>query len=401
MRTKKRTYEETHPWITFKADFGAAPLELWAMLGECQSKCEHLAGMPLRPDVAERMNRVYLAKGVHSTTAIEGNTLSEEDVLARIEGKLELPPSQNYLKNEIDNIIRACNQIVSVVCTMEAVPPISAAEIKKYNRQVLKDLAIADGGIAGELSPHMVVVGRYRGAPREDCDFLLNRLSEWLEADWTNGRAELVMYMAIVKAVLAHLYLAWIHYFADGNGRTARLVEYRILLASRVPKPAAHLLSNHYNATRAEYYRQLDAASRSRSIVNFVVYAVQGFRDGLREQIKHIRQQQLDVIWRNYVYDVFRDRSSSADKRRLRLVLDLSKLGKSVPRKMLTSISPKVAQLYSGRTGKTLTRDIKELTKLGLISWIPPSPAGTAGFKANTEVILGFLPLRTGDLKVD
>lgn len=68
--------------------------------------------------------------------------------------------------------------------------------------------------------------------------------------------------MAILKAIAAHLYLAWIHPF-DGNGRTARLMELRLLLAAGVTTPATHLLSNHYNLTRGEYYRQLDAASRT------------------------------------------------------------------------------------------------------------------------------------------
>ncbi len=30
---------------------------------------------------------------------------------------------------------------------------------------------------------------------------------------------------AILRAVLAHLYIAWIHPFGDGNGRTARLAK--------------------------------------------------------------------------------------------------------------------------------------------------------------------------------
>src|SRR5258708_25331431 len=90
----------------------------------------------------------------------------------------------------------------------------------------------------------------------------------------------------IIRAVIAHLYLAWIHPFGDGNGRTARLIEYRILLACGVPSPAVHLLSNHYNLTRTEYYRQLDRASGSKGeYIPFVEYAVQGFVDGLRQQL--------------------------------------------------------------------------------------------------------------------
>ena len=51
---------------------------------------------------------------------------------------------------------------------------------------------------------------------------------------------------------------------AMGNGRTARLAEFHHPGARRrFPSPATHLLSNHYNLTRADYYRQLDRSSRA------------------------------------------------------------------------------------------------------------------------------------------
>jgi len=82
----------------------------------------------------------------------------------------------------------------------------------------------------------------------------------------------------------------WIHPFGDGNGRTARLVEFQILLQAGIPSPAAHLLSNHYKQTRTEYYRQLATASRSGgNILPFIEYAVGGFVDGLKEQLALIR----------------------------------------------------------------------------------------------------------------
>ena len=51
-----------------------------AILGEAMSKCQHLAGVPLKPHRAEDMAAIYLARGVQATTAIEGNTLSTEEV---------------------------------------------------------------------------------------------------------------------------------------------------------------------------------------------------------------------------------------------------------------------------------------------------------------------------------
>ena len=92
-----RTYERTHPWIKFKADLSRFDYKLWIALGEAVSKCEHLANVPLQPNVAKELHFLYLAKGIRGTAAIEGNTLSEDEVKDRMEGKLVLPPSQEYL----------------------------------------------------------------------------------------------------------------------------------------------------------------------------------------------------------------------------------------------------------------------------------------------------------------
>ena len=75
-----RTHEETHPWINFTLDARSLNHTTWLLLGEAVSKMEHVAGVPLGPDAADRLHSVYLAKGVLATTAIEGNTLTEEEV---------------------------------------------------------------------------------------------------------------------------------------------------------------------------------------------------------------------------------------------------------------------------------------------------------------------------------
>ena len=63
-----RTYNKTHPWLTFKLDLRDAGHLLWLQLGEAASKCEHLCNAPLAQQTADRLNRVYLAKGAHATT---------------------------------------------------------------------------------------------------------------------------------------------------------------------------------------------------------------------------------------------------------------------------------------------------------------------------------------------
>ena len=228
-----RTFERTHPWLTFKADLRAASIELWLLLGECQSKCEQVAQVPLRPDTAQMLYHMHLAKGVHATTAIEGNTLSEEEVAKHLEGKLELPPSRRYLQQEIDNIVQGCSLIFERIAGGGGTE-LSADEILELNRIVLDKLDVAEEAVPGHLREYSVGVARYRGAPAEDCRYLVERLCAWLNDAHLFGVGNDIA-SAIIRAVLAHLYLAWIHPFGDGNGRTARLVEFKILLASGVP----------------------------------------------------------------------------------------------------------------------------------------------------------------------
>lgn len=386
--TVGRAYQETHPWIDFRVDLRPAPAELWMLLGEARSKVAHIAGSLLNPVVAREMHIVYLTKGALATTAIEGNTLSEDEARRRIEGNLELPPSREYLGREIDNVLAAFNSIKDELVD-GAAPPMSRQTIKSYNRLILEGLDLEEGVIPGEIPPHAVAVGGYAGAPREDCGFLLERLSDWLNgADFTPRSPEWKVPMAIVKAVLAHLYIAWIHPFGDGNGRTARLMELRILLEAGVPTPATHLLSNHYNQTRTEYYRQLRNASRGEAgVLPFIRYAVQGLVDGLRDQLRTIRVQQFADRWEQYVYQQFGRATTPARLRQRQLVLEMSKVAEPMTRSELPTLSRGLLEMYGAKTGKALTRDINAILKMGLIR------RQDGGFVPNKGIIEAFLPV--------
>lgn len=394
MWTYMRTFERTHPWITFQCNLRDAGAFFWISLGEVSSKCEHICRVPLRQSTAQKLHMLYLAKGVAATTAIEGNTLSEADVLKAVEGELTVPPSKQYLKQEVDNIIAVCNDICARVAK-GALEPLSPALLCSYNKQVLENLPVGEDVVPGDLRKHSVVVGNvYRGAPAEDCPYLVERLCEWLsgpdfQPPEMSSEGMNTVY-AILRAVVAHLYLAWIHPFGDGNGRIARLLEFHILLSAGVPSPAAHLLSNHYNQTRTEYYRQLDRASKSSGeIVPFIQYAVSGFVDGLREQLKTINEQQWDVCWRDFVQEEFHNRNSPAATRQRYLALDLGDTAEWVEVGKITKLSIRLAGEYAGKTAKTVQRDVNALLDMGLIQ--------REGYKvrARRELILSFLPLRS------
>lgn len=249
----------------------------------------------------------------------------------------------------------------------------------------LAKLKLNEGVIGGEIRKGAFGVGPYRGAPADDCTYLLDRLCQWLNSfDFITQSKSMELVYAILKAILAHLYIAWIHPFGDGNGRTARLLEFQILLSAGVPAPAAHLLSNHYNLTRMDYYQQLDRASKSGGDV--VPYAVQGFLDGLHGQLRKIKGQVLDEVWQSYAHDQFLDRTSPSDVRRKDLIEDLSKLSAPVLVAQLAGITPRVAKHYARKTTKTVTRDINELRKMNLVV------LQDGAVRPRKEIVLAFLP---------
>lgn len=383
-----KTYEKTHPWLDFKLDARELDYTTWLLLGEAVSKTEHIAGVPLEPNFAKELHEVYLAKGALATTAIEGNTLNEEEVREHLEGRLQLPPSRQYLAQEIDNIVGACNDIVSSVIRGE-LGSITPEDIRGYNQRALNKLPLREDVTPGELRSHSVMVGRYRGAPAEDCEFLLDKFCEWLNGFIPPKGIE--QPYAILAAIAAHLYFVWIHPFGDGNGRTARLIEFRFLLHAGFPTPAAHLLSNFYNQTRMEYYRQLDCASRAKGKMDeFIAYAARGLVDQLREQLGVIRRMQLDTTWRNYIYERF-GKGSPTHLRRRGLVLELSKITNVrgwVSNAEIPDLSPRLAREYSSKTNKTLSRDINALADMGLVE------RDGRKVRAKKELILAFLPAR-------
>jgi Fic family protein len=369
-------YRESHPWITFQLDIGCLSWHTWLLVGEALSKCQHISGTPLSPDVAKEFHGIYLTKGAHATTQIEGNSLSEEEVGKRVRHELDLPPSREYLGVEVDNVLEGYNLIYKHVALGNN-EPLTPERIKRFNEIVLNDLPLEEDVVPGEVRTKSVIVGggTYRGAPAADCEYLLKELCDWIARvnEDVKGRDERQA-MSVLMSIVAHLYIAWIHPFWDGNGRTGRLIEFQLLVQAGIPVVSAHLLSDYYNKTRLLYYKELAATSRKQRgrdgqptyrIEQFIHYALQGFVDGLREQIERVRQYQLEVTWVNLVHERFKDMDDTKARQRCkRLILSLPH--EWIPRRDLHS-DPRWASLYMNSSEKTVSRDINRAVELGLL----------------------------------
>lgn len=385
-----RSYEESHPWITFS--YRLERDTLWCLLGEAASKCQHLAGTPLQPALASKLGGVYLIKGAVATTAIEGNTLTEAEVEELLETGRRLPPSQQYLQREVENVMEGLRRIDESSQTGKPLV-ITPLWIKEQNSGILNGLELEDHVVLGEYTKKRVVAGNYRGAPPEDIEYLVDQLCDWLNSllrplDEAGTSDEMRFFCSFLAATLGHLYIAWIHPFGDGNGRTARLLECAILAHSGVvPWVSSNRLSDHYNRTRSEYYRRLDRASKAGEVREFLTYSAQGYVDMLREQIGRVQAQQRQIAWINYVHEVMRATPDGpAQSRQRSLVLSMPH-DRGVRRSEIRHLTPQLAELYAGKTDKTVSRDLNRLQTLGLIE------SQNDRWTAKIDLMDAFLPI--------
>ncbi|WP_420626004.1 Fic family protein [Candidatus Poriferisodalis sp.] len=388
-----REYTDTHPWINFDAGVvSRLGARSWMQVGEAFALCVELSGTPLKPAVAEALHQHALIRSAQATVAIEGNTLTVEQVESIHAGTFSAPQSRAYQEREVRNVLEAFARLDDMVME-DAELRLSAGLICEMNRWVLEGVDPDATSEPGTTRTHSVVVGAYVGPPVRDCWHLLERLTEWLDgADLRPRRGDVAerrdaFALTVVSALLAHLYIAWIHPFADGNGRTARLLEYLILARSgMIPLAAANLMANHFNLTRDRYYQRLAAASRERDVLGFLAYGIEGLVDGLSEHSAAVREQHLHLAWESYVAEVMSTFPTSPASERQRALVIALKPGESVPRADVAGLTPQLAQMYAPTGPRTLARDLNRLKDAGLIE------VDRSGVRPRIDLMSAFLP---------
>ena len=190
-----------------------------------------------------RLRRANRIKTIHSSLAIEGNTLSEGEVKAVLEGKTVVAPLKEI--QEVRNAIK----------TYELYP--------KLNPFSLQDLLLAHGTMMAGLVDEAGMfrkggVGVFDGdkpihiAPQADrVRELMNDLFVWLE----NADDHL-----LIRSCVFHYEFEFIHPFDDGNGRIGRL--WQSLILGRLNPIFEHLpIENMVYSNQQAYYNAINKSS--------------------------------------------------------------------------------------------------------------------------------------------
>lgn len=308
---------------------------------------------------------------------IEGSSLTVDEVQAIALGQLQLPLSKRNLQQEAENVLEALRSVSERAPLREQ---LTFERLCELHSIVYRNLPWTEDATPGELRTRDMTVGRYKAPHSRYCRPLLDGFFQWLAQELNRGTQDvaresshestLVFSTTVMCAVLAHLFLAMIHPFGDGNGRLSRVIEVKILVEGGIPDMSAHLLSNHYNSTRSDYHGLMDEVSLSPRFPaeKFFHYALQGFVEGLDEQLGKIRTEQTTIAWESYIHKLFTGRTSKPDLRQRDIALTLLNQKEPVDTRALPRLTPNLEAAYAGKSQKTLTRDINALEETGILN---------------------------------
>lgn len=386
------TYQREYPHLAFNRQWDLNEKCLLT-IGESYSLTRAINKTPLMPQYYDELRHIALHKGAQSTTAIEGNTLSDEQIVKLMEGQT-LPESIKYQGVEVQNIVSAFKTILKETIEENNEQLITPDLLLRFHKMVGEGLGDHFAATPGEFRNSDVIVGRYVCPDHRDVPPLVDAYCEFLKTEFrfATGQEldESTFINTFIEAIVAHVYLEWIHPFGDGNGRTGRLIEFYILSRGGYPDITLHVLSNHYNLTRSEYYRQLEKATQTKNLSEFIEYALIGYRDGLDHILDMIQTSQRHITWQKYVYDIFDEieiGQKEVFKRKRSFALEIP-IDRSFKFEDIPNLNIALARLYSNVSEKTLQRDINELIDLNILK----EDAEGINYYANISAIQLMVP---------
>ena len=127
---------------------------------------------------------VSLRKGAIATTAIEGNTLTEEEV-EDIENGKSLPPSMEYQQTEVMNVIDGMNELLSEVAVEQNESRVTPELLLRFHRLIGKNLGEHFDAAPGKFRTDDRAVGTYKCPDHRDVRTLVEKLCNWLPREFS------------------------------------------------------------------------------------------------------------------------------------------------------------------------------------------------------------------------
>ncbi|MBA3047452.1 Fic family protein [Patescibacteria group bacterium] len=238
-----------------------------------------VAHTPIMPRQELKLRREAMIRMIHSSTSIEGNILNRYEVEKVLAGeKVDAP------KRDIAEVKNYRDALYYISKFLEKKQKITVKTILEIHRLAVKNVLEKDK--CGKFRKNNVyVVSRkagkivkvsYTGPKPDQVPKLVKDLISWL--DKTNKEK----ICPVLVSALAHSEIAAIHPFADGNGRTARLLATLILYQRGYDFRKLFALEDYYNQDRPSYYKAIHLGKNYKErlqndLTNWITYFSHGF----------------------------------------------------------------------------------------------------------------------------
>lgn len=228
-----------------------------------------------------RLRRVSRIKSIHSSLAIENNTLSIEQVTDVINGKRVLAPQKDI--EEVHNAFNAYEKLSEI-------NPYSIDDLLKIHGIMMNGLVKEAGslrlGQVGVYNQDGKVV--HLAPPADFVPQQLGQLFDWVK----NSNANM-----LIKSSVFHYEFEFIHPFNDGNGRTGRLWQ-TALLSSWKPIFAWIPIESIIKDNQEDYYNAITLSTsqgKSNIFIEFMLdvinKAIKDIITDTRNHYNHINNQ--------------------------------------------------------------------------------------------------------------
>jgi len=189
--------------------------------------------------------------------------------------------------------------------------------------------------------------------------------------EWLNSRKTgWLTSNTFANAIMAHYYLAEIHPFGDGNGRTARAIEAIVLYADRINPYCFWSLANFWGAHRNEYITHLGEIRDTCDPLDFIIWGAKGYLEEVNRIKDRILKKLKCLMLRDYMDWLYKNKKRQKPEKKINqrirdVIFLLTDFGKITFDQFRNS--PQYGSLYSGISSSSKSRDLTKMKSLDLI----------------------------------